>query len=151
MKRSGTSVGPYLPQIRFADPIQFRADVRLDNGPSPFGGSGPDRLLGAAQIRPSVSLLSGSLFAAPFDQVTQENILQEDRNRHVAQNKHNKVLEVKEHINTVCSNNPIQIHILHVQLYSSTNIVSIISKMLFKMVNSALLYSCTFTDIKQMI
>ncbi|KAJ4937712.1 hypothetical protein JOQ06_002344, partial [Pogonophryne albipinna] len=53
LKRSWTSAGPYLPQIRFADPIQFRADVRLDNGPSPFGGSGPDRLLAAAQIRPN--------------------------------------------------------------------------------------------------
>ncbi|KAK1893552.1 FLYWCH-type zinc finger-containing protein 1, partial [Dissostichus eleginoides] len=53
LKQSWTNAGPYLPQIRFADPIQFRADVRLDNGPSPFGGSGPDRLLGAAQIRPS--------------------------------------------------------------------------------------------------
>ncbi|KAJ4933362.1 hypothetical protein JOQ06_030194, partial [Pogonophryne albipinna] len=42
LKRSWTSAGPYLPQIRFADPIQFRADVRLDNGPSPFGGCGPD-------------------------------------------------------------------------------------------------------------
>ncbi|KAK5935469.1 hypothetical protein CgunFtcFv8_020830 [Champsocephalus gunnari] len=42
LKRSWTSAGPYLPQIRFADPIQFRADVRLYNGPSPFGGSGPD-------------------------------------------------------------------------------------------------------------
>ncbi|KAK1900205.1 DNA-binding transcriptional regulator NtrC, partial [Dissostichus eleginoides] len=52
LKQSWTSAGPYLPQIRFADPIQFRADVRLDNGPSPFGGSGPDRLLSAAQIRP---------------------------------------------------------------------------------------------------
>ncbi|KAI9538408.1 hypothetical protein NQZ68_014152 [Dissostichus eleginoides] len=61
LKQSWTSAGPYLPQIRFADPIQFRADVRLDNGPSLFGGSGPDRLLGAAQIRPSVSLLSGQL------------------------------------------------------------------------------------------